>query len=877
MDDKYNDGMPDIKQVEPEELEGLDEEEQKASDSTEKESSGRKPVNTFERTDKPFNYWWLVIYAGIIAFFAVLGAYAGLFIARVEILDVEEEVTNYQQKITTRVLDRSGGITLGELAEEKRVLIPYSQISPLFINALISVEDQDFLNHQGVDLMGIARAFLVNISKGEIVQGGSTITQQLVKTLFLDPSKTITRKIREAVLAMQLEAKYTKEEILAFYCNTVYFGFQRYGLEAAARFYYGKSAIELDLNQAATLAGLIRNAMYYTPLRHPERARTRRDLVLDRMVDTGTISAETAESVKAEPIRLYERSSGKRIGAYPFEEVRRFMVEQYGKEQTLTGGYTVKSTVDLRMQRAAERALRRGLLTLSMRQYIRPATRNLVEEEIDIEEAWLAGWDDPFGKGDFLQAIVTKVENTVVTMRIANSEFTIGRNDIPSRMLTAAARNNLPKYFNIGDVFPVRVEEIKIEEIEAEPVAESGAGTDAEPETRIIQNVTHATLAQEPTALGALVAMEAQTGKILAMVGGYDFDKSQFNNAVQAQRQTGSAFKPFVVAAALEYNRATLASTIFDEPTVFDDPQAPEIYEPSNYKHEYVGITTVRSTLERSRNIPAIKLMLHTGIDETISVAKNAGIPGDLPPIYSLALGSVETPLVEMVGAYSVFPNQGVAVEPYLIERIEDPKGIEVFTGESQPRTAISPTAAFLTTQAMIGVFERGTASGAAGLIHKYGVPLGGKTGTTDEYTDAWFIGFSPQIVCGVWVGNDEKVSLGNDESGAVAALPIWEEFMEIALQDEEFRTIRTYEMPPDVIAFQIDRRNGLLPSVYTPQSEIIVEFFRRGTEPTRQTTYDDDYNLRITPIRLMEKRVDISFENDDRVIPRELFQESIF
>ena len=802
----------------------------------------------FEREpERRFNPWSLVLYVAILAAFAVAGAYLGHMIANLKILDIEEAVTNYQQNVTTRVLDVGGERTLGELAEERRVLIGFEQIPESFIDALIVAEDKDFLQHHGVDLISIVRAFWANLSSGRVVQGGSTISQQLIKNLFLSPEQTYTRKIKEAVLALQLEAKYTKEEILGFYCNTVYFGHQRYGLEAASRFYFGKSAQDLDLPESALLAAIVRAPERYTPYRHLERAMSRRNFVLERMANLGYIKESESEIAKAEGVVLRERVRSDQLGPYFVEEIRKFLVQNYGREEAYGGGLTIYSTLDPQMQVAAESALREGLYELSMRQPLRPVADNVVDDGGDPETFHLREWDQPILVGDYIHAVITEVGKQDATLRIGEAAVKVTTRNIHTRMLTREQRADLQKVFRPGDVLPVLVDKL-----------------DSEGRAASVR------LTQEPETEAALVAIEVETGRVLAMVGGFDFEISQYNCAMQARRQTGSAFKPIVLATALEQNKVTLGSTFFDEPTVFDDPRDPELYEPDNYKHEYIGITTVRDLIEKSRNIPAIKLMVHTGIEDTIVTAKKMGVEPQLPPFYSLALGSIEMSLLNLAGVFSVFPNQGVVVEPYLIERIEGRDGRVLFEHVRRPQTAISRTTAFLVTQALMGVVRRGTGKSALPLVEKLGVPLAGKTGTTDDYTDAWFVGFSPQVVCGVWVGySEQKITIGDDESGARAALPIWRRFMERALAEERWRQIREYSLPPNVVAVQIDRRNGLLVGSFTPEEERIFEFFVRGTEPRRSTTYDDDYNLRIGSIRLMEKRVDVSFEDHRIVKPR--------
>lgn len=835
---------------------------------------------------REFKPWFLVSYLGIVVAFAIGGAVVGQLVAQWAHVDIEEAVRNHRQNITSEIYDITltdamlaeksgeelesinvdGRHTIGELAEEKRILISYEQIPAHFINGLITAEDKDFRRHQGVDIFGISRALWANLASGKVVQGGSTITQQLIKNLFLSPEQTYSRKIKEALLALQLEARYTKEEILTFYCNTVYFGHNRYGLEAASRYYFEKNCEDLNLQECALLAAIIRAPEVYTPYRNLIKAKGRRDMVLERMAEFGHISGEESEAAINAPILLRDRSGGGQLGAYMIEEVRQWLVERFGEQKTKGEGLRVYTTMDRRLQTTAERALRDGLYELSMRQPLgmrpgpdgelvpSPATFNLVDNNLYPEEYFHPDWKEPLVEKGFVHAVVTAVEKDEVTLRIGRSIIKANNKSIPTKLATREQQSDLSSFLRVGDVVPVRIDKGVLEE--------------GEQEGGVLKEVTAVMLSQEPYTQAALVAIEVGTGRVLAMVGGFDFNISKWNAAVQAKRQTGSAFKPIVLASALEHNKVTLATTIFDEPTDFDDPNIPEMYEPDNYKHEYIGVTTVRDLIEKSRNIPAIKLMIYSGIDNTIATAKKMGVDEELPKILSLALGSIEMSLIDLTAVYSVFPNQGVAVEPYFIETVVGHDGEVLFRHSPNTREAISHTTAFLATQAMIGVVERGTGASALRIARQWGIPLAGKTGTTDDYTDAWFVGFSPQIVCGVWVGNDEKVTIGDDESGARAALPIWRRFMSAVLEDEQWRRVGGYKSPMSVRAREIDRRIGLLASNLTPEDQRIFEWFRKGSEPINSTTYQDDLNLR-KDWRAMEKTVNIRFENDPIVKPR--------
>jgi len=467
----------------------------------EPESNNGKPTEPsgkFERSrsERRFNPWSLVVYAGILAAFAVAGTYIGQMVAHMPILDIEEAVSNYQQNVNTLILDGSGETKLTELAEERRVLVSYDQIPQNFINALIIAEDKDFLHHQGVDLFGVARAFWTNLTHGRVVQGGSTISQQLIKNLFLSPEQTYTRKIKEAVLALQLEAKYTKEEIIGFYCNTIYFGHQRYGLEAAARYYFGVSASELNLPQCALLAGLIRAPERYTPYRHPQRAKQRRDFILNKMALNGEIGAEEAKAAKETPIILRDRS-GKRMPApYFVEEVRKFLISRFGRQQAYGGGLRVYTTLDQRMQAAAEKAVRTGLYELSMRQPLRTERFNVIDNGDTLESYSSSDWNNPLVENEFVHALVAEVGKKKAKLRIGEQEITIGASAFPTKLATREQRSDLTKALRAGDVLPVQIVKLK------QP-AEEGAPP-------LIAQVK---LSQEPSARPARADRQAETAR----------------------------------------------------------------------------------------------------------------------------------------------------------------------------------------------------------------------------------------------------------------------------------------------------------------------------------------------------------------------------
>jgi len=738
----------------------------------------------------------------LILFAVSFGVGAGLFVSR--ILDVPSiyELEDYTPSLTTTVLS-SDGVTLARFASEKRVIIEPAEIPQVVKDAVVAAEDSHFYQHTGIDPVGIARAVIKDIRHQRLAEGGSTLTQQLAKLLFLTPEKSFERKIKEAVLAIRIELNYTKDEIMGLYCNQVCFDHAVYGIEMASRYYFSKPARELERHEAALLVGIPRRPSAYSPIKNPDRAVSRRNWVLDRMLEERMIEEAECEEQKEQPLQLKVLDSTARRAPHFTEEIRKYLKRQYGASY-LERGLRVHTTIDSRMQEAANNAVRDGLLHLSrIRRGFRTIEKNTFDMELESPDVFDSpGWRFGIEVGGVYEGVVLSVEKDKATVRVGPYRGEAGRKAI------AWTRRSVAKVFKPGDVTLFRI-----------------LALDAENATVTLE------LEQEPSPEAALVAIDNATGQVRAMVGGYSFERSAFNCAVQAQRQPGSAFKPILLAAAVD-NGFSLNDTIFDEPTEFPDPWSGAVYKPQNYYREYNGLVTLRKTIEDSINVASVKLNHKLGPDVLADYSRRLGFVSPVPPYLSVALGSAEVNLMEITAVYAVFPNLGVAVEPYFITQIDDAGGNVDLEFNPKSRAVLSPVSAYLVTSALEGVIERGTGEAA-----KNRVPgaKGGKTGTTDEYTNAWFVGFTPELTVGVWVGYADKssTSLGNKMAGAVAALPIWTQFLETVL-DPEIHGSSRFEVPPGVIFIPIERNTGLRATAGSGCTDIILEAFREGTEPSR-------------------------------------------
>jgi len=723
---------------------------------------------------------------------ALGGAALGYFL-KLDLPDVRA-LEDYSPPLMARVVAADGS-QVGSFAEQRRILVAYRDIPEVFLKALIAVEDSKFSRHAGIDYAGVLRAAWNDLIHLRAAQGASTLTQQLARNLFLHPDKTLRRKLQEAVLAVEIERSFTKEEILRFYCNQVYMGHGRYGVEAASRFYFGRPAKELQLSEAALLAGIIQRPESLSPLKNPERARGRRNYVLSRMLEEGWITPAQAAAAREAPLGTSARAEALNVAPYFVEEVRRQLQAKYGEAGIYQSGMEIRTTLDPHLQQIANRALDLGLRELDKRRGWRGALGRVPPAE-DPERWQSPAWKDGIRPGEVTEGVVTGVSRGKAVVQVKDVVGSLGSEEVAWTL-----RRDPASMLRRGDIIRVRVLEV-----------------DQNGQARIA-------LEQDPQAEAALVAIEPASGEIKALVGGFDYERSQFDRAIQARRQTGSAFKPFVYAAALSRGMS-LADRILDEPTVFFDPTTRVPYQPENYSGGYYGLQTLREALEKSANIATVKLLIQLGFEDVIGMARKLGIQADLRPYPSLALGAFEVSLLELTSAYGTFANQGVRVAPHLVREVRSSDGSLLERFDPQVEEALSPQIAYLMTRALEGVVSDGTGAAASSL----GRPLAGKTGTTDDFTDAWFVGYAPDLVVGVWVGFDVKRSLGSRETGALAALPIWKTFMEDAYRD---RPPEEFPIPAGISTLTVDRRTGLRANPTAGCTSLFAEAFAEGTEPT--------------------------------------------
>lgn len=771
-----------------------------------------------------------LIFCGL-AFGAVLGFYKAILQNIPDIAQLEEWEPG---KIT--YIYAEDGATVGEYAQQKRVEVAYEQIPEILKNAIIATEDPRFFEHNGIDFRGILRAIKEDmklILTPRRLHGGSTITQQLIRTILLHSRQTLRRKLKEVILALELEKRYTKEEILTIYCNQFWLANTAYGVESASQLYFNKSVSDLNLNEAATIAGIFRGPAVYNPYENPETTLRRRNHVLDRLLDEGFITGEEAEAVKQEPLNvLPQNRQDSDFAAYFKEEIRKHIEKNYGADALYKQGLKVYSTLDPVYQRYAEEALKKQLHTLDKRQGWRKDKRNLIElgienlEEIEerlfiktgsreTSEEFLSSWlKISLEAGDIIEAVVLEVKRAEAQLKVKNFTGKITNKNIQWTQTT-----DLRRLIERGDIIHVKLDRIDAQKSEFT-----------------------ASLDQEPKLEGAVLAIEPQTGKIKVMVGGYSFRRSKWNNATQAMRQAGSVIKPFLYTAALE-NGFTPADRVVDEPTDFVDKWSGELWSPPNYDGKYKGSVTVRQGLEESRNIVTAKLLEFISPQVGVEYCQKFGITSPIYPYMSLSLGTFEVKMTELVSAFTTFPNRGIRVQPYFISRIEDKDGNIQEEAAVQSEEVISPQVAFVITNMLRGVVQRGTAWSAGYLENN----LCGKTGTTNDWADAWFMGFSPSLVVGVWIGHkEERVSIGERQSGAVAALPVFREFFDLLIADKKKAAEEAgveyvweeFEVPPNLETYTIDRKTGLLatPVCLFP----INEYFLPGKVPDRFCSYDD-------------------------------------
>ncbi len=702
---------------------------------------------------------------------AVLGVMSGLVVVFAIDLPQMDELAKYRPNTTTELLDVHGR-EIGSFALERRVVVPYSDLPPVLHDAIISIEDKSFERNWGVNLFRAASAAYLDIHTHGRAQGASTLTMQLSRNLFLSAQKTYLRKLEEIFLTVQIERRFTKQQIFTLYANQIYLGHGRYGFEAGSEFYFSKHVKDLTLSEAALLAALPKGPEYYSPLRSPERALRRRNLVLSEMLHDGKISRIRAEAAMAEPLGLRIEVPPNSIAPYFVEEVRRQLEKEYGVDEVHGAGLKVYTTLDLDLQEVANKAVLAGTAKYERRRGWKGHLQNVAEAGLDIEVYRHPDWTRAVNEGDYLHGMVVEVAKTHVVVKLGAQTAEMNPAD------WAWTQNVGPGFLKLGDLVYVHV------------VSASSTGG------------LHATLEQDSGVQASLMAVDNANGEVLAMVGGRDFALSQFNRATQAQRQVGSSFKPYVYTAAIESGMKP-SDIVVDAPTSFHT--ASGWYTPHNYEPDWKGAMTLTQAFADSRNIPALKLADKVGIKTVIETARRFGITSPLPAFLPIAIGAADITLAEQVGGFTVFPNDGIRIEPHYIRRVAQTDGVPLDAHAPRVDEVISVETARQMMTMLKAVTTYGTAATVSNLHH----PFGGKTGTTNDFTDAWFVGFSPSVTAGVWVGFDSRESLGKKETGARAALPIWMDFMQAAIDGKDDEQFPSENAPKKVLDVTPDAADG--------------------------------------------------------------------
>jgi penicillin-binding protein 1A len=747
--------------------------------------------------------------AGIVALFVIaagLGILSGVLFAYGGDLPQVSALDDYSPSTITRVL-AANGQTIGEFATQRRVVVSYDEINPLLKQAIIATEDAEFDRHFGVNIWRIAVAAFTDIVERRRAQGASTLTQQLARNLKdqfgLTNEKSFERKLREAILAIQIEKRYTKKEIFTIYCNQMYLGHGAYGVEAASRLYFNKSNRQLNLEEAALIAGIFQTPERQSPFVDMRRATLRRNIVLQRMADERYITQAQADEAKQKPIVTRgQPNQPPGISPYFVEEVRKHLEYQYGAKVLYENGLVVTTTLDPVLQETANKVIEHGLRAYDKRHGYRKPKRNVFEEGHTVDGFKDERWTRPITAGDVVPAVVVTAPKTGPA-RIHVGRYHI---DMTKDGYAWTHRVSAADLFKPGDLVEVAI--TKLDE-------SSSTAT--------------ATLEQTPLAEAALLAIDNRTGEIKAMVGGWNFNRSKFNRAVQAYRQLGSTFKPIVYTAAIDRG-FTPTSILVDAPVSYTAGNG-QIYSPHNYDHKFEGPVTLRWALEESRNVPAIKMMDTLGPKNVLAYAKRFGFEEDFPPYLPIALGAGDATLIDITSAYTTFPNQGVRMKPFSVLSVKDREGNLLEENRGEPSDVIRADTAYVMTNLLRGVLLRGTAIRAASMATEW--PLAGKTGTVDDNTDAWFVGFDPDITVGVWIGYDDKrKSLGAAEQGSFAALPMWMEFMKAYIDGRraELGEAPTFEAPGNIVFLSVEKGSGAVLPDDTPGS--IREAFISGTQP---------------------------------------------
>jgi len=675
-----------------------------------------------------------------------LGAAAGLLFVYESDLPEIRALETYRPNVVTEIYADDGQL-VGSFALQRRILMTWEQVPKVLYNAVTAIEDQHFEDHWGVDFPRVAGAAYRNILKHRKAEGASTITMQLAGNLFLDRSdRSFRRKAQEMLLALQIERRYTKPQIFTMYANQVYLAHGNYGFAAASQFYFGKNVTDLNLQQAALLAGMIRGPIY-SPITDPARALARRNLVIHQMMEEGKITPSEEEAAKKTPLGLHLQYPRNDLAPYFFEDIRKYLEATYGTEAVHERGLRVYTTLNIAMQKAANQAIRDGLHTYDRRHGWRDKLANILKDNLGTLDTYEDDdWRHTIEKGSYVTGLVLALDDKGATVKIGNYRAILSPLDMA---WTGHKRPN--ELLAVGDLAQFSIQDLR-------------------------ETTARIQLEQQPAPQAAMIAIDNATGEIKAMVGGYSFEDSKFNRATQSVRQVGSSFKPYVYTTAMEKGMSPF-DTVLDAPfTVISGGQP---YSPHNYDEKFEGVITLRRALAGSRNVPAVKVAERVGISNIVDMTRRFGITTPLPPYLPLALGAADMKLIEHVSAFTVFPNEGIRIDPHMIRRVTSYDGALLEEAHPEVHDVISPDVAHTMTAMLEEVVQFGTAIKAKSL----GRPAAGKTGTTQDFTDAWFMGFTPQLTAGVWVGYDDKqISLGKRESGALAALPIWIEFMGKAL-----------------------------------------------------------------------------------------------
>ncbi len=751
---------------------------------------------------------------------------------------------DYRPAIVSEVYAENGDV-IGEFFKERRYVVPFESIPQDVVHAFLAAEDDRFFEHPGINILSMIRAGIANFRAGHVVQGGSTITQQVAKSLLLTPERSFDRKIKEVILASRIERNLSKQSILYLYLNQIYLGHGAYGVEAASRIYFHKNVGQLDVAQAALLAGLPQAPSKYSPLLNPRRAKERQIYVLRRMLENRFISQDAYLKAIDEPLMIYHSVDMNKKGVAPYfiESVRQYVQDHYGEHGLYEEGLKIYTGVKPKLMQAAKESLRQGLRAIDKRTGYRGPLRHLGREEIE-----------PYCREQAKKILAERLVGQVLTREGAFDK------DLSLRQLGVVRPQDMLNPERLYDAVVVQTDKkktlVRVGEMQAELQDTKHFKIGDVIRVKML-GANRVSLEQDPLLQGALVSMDLKTGCIQAFVGGYDFELSEFNRVTQAIRQIGSAFKPVIYSAALEKG-FTPTSIIVDSPLVFRDGNDGTTWKPNNYEDKFYGDTTFRQALIKSRNIPTIKIVQQIGVPQVIDYAKRMGISSSFPVDLSIALGSSSLTLLDITKVYAIFPRLGKKIEPLSFARIEDGHGkvledtlkppvpivspspvpseagqFSIQTSFHDPVQVVDPRVAYVMTHLMKEVVAYGTGHEAKNLNR----PAAGKTGTTNEAMDAWFIGFTPEVITGVWVGYDAQKSIGVGETGARAALPIWLDYMRVAVEGMPV----TDFLVPDGITFAfIDPITGRAATEKTPHA--ISEAFIAGTEPVSGQSEEVDF-----------------------------------